>query len=266
VSEPVVFYLGGNGHATDRLTPTRRAVRELSAAGEVSPFQIVEAAYPGFEDRPSAPDFDAFVDVLLGQAQALKPRLALGTGIGGLILLCLRSLGGLAQTPVYLHAPVLWGLERRWMPRLVRLGPLRRLLPPLFAARWYQRRFVKKQFVTELDEAAAASFFDGYARCSAFGDLFDWLRPALLRQLEQRFEAHREQLEHITVWWGSRDRVVTPAELTITLDRLGVQWPLVMFDDWAHYPMMEAPHSFARALDAALQSVAQPKTHPSADS
>lgn len=246
---PVVFYFGGNGHATWRLAHARRA---LDAAGQ--PFRFVEAAYPGFEGRPSATDFDAFIDVLVAQAAELEPALVFATGIGGLIALCLRSLDSLREVPLCLHAPVLWGLEERWMPRVLRIGPLRKMLPPLFAAPWYQRRFVRKQFVTELSHEDTAAFFDGYARCEAFSDLFDWLTPPLLRQLEERFAADRSRLERISLWWGSRDHVVTPAELAVTERALGVSWPLEMFEDWAHYPMIEAPESFVRALAEAVEA------------
>ncbi len=246
--EVTVLYFGGNGHATARLDPTRRAHLRLQGEG-IASFDIAEAAYPGFEGRARSPSFDAFVEVLIAQAREVRPRMAIGTGIGGLIAVCLRSRGALADVPLYLHAPVLWGLETRWMPRLVR--PFRRFLPALFDTRWYQRRFVRKQFVSEVEPRQVEAFFDGYARCEAFADLFDWLRPSLLRDLERRFAANPTALDDITVWWGSRDAVVTPKELSITEEKLGVSWPLVMFDDWAHYPMIEAPESFARALAAA---------------
>ncbi len=252
MSAPRVYYLGGNGHAAARLTRARAALDDLTGRGEVARFELVEAAYPGFEGRASAPSFDAFVATLAEEVNAVAPALALGTGIGGLIALCLRAAGCLTGVKLCLHAPVLWGLEKRWVPRLVRLGPLRRVLPPLFAARWYQRRFVKKQFTTTLTDEEVAAFFDGYARCAAFADMFDWLTPALLRRLERRFAEEPACLEGVTVWWGAQDRVVTPRELEVTATALGVRWPLVMFDDWAHYPMIEAPESFVRALAEAV--------------
>jgi pimeloyl-ACP methyl ester carboxylesterase len=230
---PRVLYYGGNGHSSWRLS----RVRALGA-----PFEIDEAPYPGFEDRPRAPDLEGFLAVLGDHAG--HAELAFGTGIGGLFLLCLRSQGLLLDTPLVLHAPVLWGLERRLMPRLLRLGPLRRLLPSLF---------MHKQFVAPLDDADRAAFFDGYARCSAFTDFFDWLGPSLLRELERRFAERPAALDRVRVWWGGQDRVVTPAELQITEAVLGVRWPLTVIDDWAHYPMIEAPESFVRVLAAALE-------------
>jgi pimeloyl-ACP methyl ester carboxylesterase len=253
VSIPVVAFLGGNGHSSWRLGAARRAIAALAGRGEIAPFRLEDVPYPGFEDRPRAADLDAFLAAAAGSLLELAPATALGTGIGGLIALCLRSQGALARVPLVLHAPVLWGLERRWMPRLVRIGPTRRLLPSLFAAEWYQRRFVKKQFLGGLSDADRRAFFAGYARCAAFPDFFDWLRPALLRRLERRFAERPEQLDDIAVWWGEKDRVVDARELALTEEALSRRFALVTFPDWGHYPMIEQPESFVRALAKALR-------------
>jgi pimeloyl-ACP methyl ester carboxylesterase len=248
---PIVAYLGGNGHSSWRLDPARRALAALQGSGEVGPMRIEEAAYPGFEGRPRARDLDAFLEAIAAPLRHVS--LAVGTGIGGLLALCLRGRGELAGVPLVLHAPVLWGLERRWMPRLVRIGPTRRLLAPLFRADWYQRRFVDKQFLRGLADEERAAFFDGYARCAAFPDFFDWLRPGLLRDLEQRFAERPEQLDGIRVWWGGKDRVVDTGELAITEEALARRFELTVFPEWGHYPMIEEPEAFVRALAAVLR-------------
>src|SRR6266404_4482621 len=93
----VLIYLGGNGHCTARLAPAREALARLSATGAIAPFALVEAAYPGFENRPRAADLDTFLDsVGFNLAQAVAPEdavLLYGTGIGGLLALCLRARG-----------------------------------------------------------------------------------------------------------------------------------------------------------------------------
>lgn len=186
-------------------------------------------------------------------------------GIGGLLALCLRARGELVETPLILQGPILWGLERRWMPKLMRLRPAQAALLRIFAAAPFQRRFVRKYFVRQPAPATVAAFFDGYARCSAAPDFFAWLNPALLRALEREFAARPAALERIHVWWGGRDRVVTLRELDWTQQALGTadRWPLRVFSDWGHYPMIDEPERWSKALSkAAIGATPPPADDP----
>jgi hypothetical protein len=85
-----VLYLGGNGHSSARLGPARSALARLTAAGDIRPFHLLDVPYPGFENRPRAPNLDAFLDDLSGHLAALRAppdgrTLLYGTGIGGLL-------------------------------------------------------------------------------------------------------------------------------------------------------------------------------------
>ena len=192
-----VLFFGGNGHCAARLAVARRFL-----PGEIT---LDEVRYPGFEDRSRAA---SFMDFLGRITDAHRPSLVYATGIGGLLALCLRARGELIGTPLLLQGPVLWGLERRWMPRVMRFGPAQAALLRVFAASAFQQRFVRKYFTHPPDLEMAAAFFDGYARCSAAPDLFAWLTPALLRTLERDLAARPEALEKVRIWWGGRDRVV----------------------------------------------------------
>ena len=232
-----LVYLGGNGHCTARLGPARDALRRLSATGAITAFDLLDIPYPGFEDRPRARDFESFLDSITGSiaaAVACDKVILYGTGIGALLALCLRARGEWPAVPLLMQAPVLWGLERRLMPRLMRLGPTRRLLGPLFTFGWFQRRFVRKQFERPLAADLQQAFFAGYARCPALADLFAWLTPRLLRRLEEQFAARPEALGRVAAWWGGRDRVVSPQELTWTEQALNVRWPVRLFPTWGH--------------------------------
>lgn len=240
-----VFFMGGNGHSQARLDRARAVLAETHQIA------LYNVEYPGFEDRACAGSFDEFVARIAEQIGARPQAWIYATGIGGLVALCLRS-RELAQQPMILQAPVLWGLEHRWMPKIARLGPIRRRLPRLFALPSYQHRFVKKQFQRELTGEEHHAFFDGYARCAAFGQLFGWLDSPLLRQLEGRFQLDVAGLDRIVAWWGGRDRVVGPSELEHTARALGVSWPMIQFDAWGHYPMIEEPEAWADAIAAQL--------------
>jgi pimeloyl-ACP methyl ester carboxylesterase len=99
-----------------------------------------------------------------------------------------------------------------------------------------------------------ARFFEGYARCSALPDFFAWLTPDLLRRLEADFAARPEALGNIAVWWGERDTIVPVKELAWTEAALGVTWPVRLFPAWGHYPMIDDPSSWVRALSDAVEA------------
>jgi pimeloyl-ACP methyl ester carboxylesterase len=246
-----VLFLGGNGHSAARLAPARRALAERGA-----PFDILDVEYPGFEGRPRATNLEAFLDLVsdrIASAAGDTRPLLYGTGIGGLLALCLRARGSHADSHLLLQAPVLWGLERRLMPRLLRLVPAGPLLRFLFQSASFQRRFAGKHFSPPPPTAVLEGFFEGYARCAALPDLFAWMDPALLRKLESGLGGRPGALSGVSVWWGGRDRVVTLEELRLTGRALGVAWPVRMFPDWGHYPMIDVPEDWIGALVDELQ-------------
>lgn len=253
-----LLFLGGNGHCAARLEPARRALADRARRIGEHSFHLLDTAYPGFEGRPRAPHLQAFLDsveeqLLRGARAYPGASLIYATGIGGLLGLCLRARGGTLDLPLLLQAPVLWGLERRWMPTLMRLRHARRAASRLFVSRAFTAWFRWRHLPSGLDPAATAEFFAGYACCGALADLFDWLRPSLLRDLEARFSTRPQALSNVSVWWGGRDRVVTTAELRLTEATLRTRWPLRVFDAWGHYPMLEDPVGWVEALAALLQ-------------
>jgi hypothetical protein len=244
----LISFLGGNGHCAARLA----AARAFLPAG----IELIEADYPGFEGRPRAVGLEAFLVTLEEDLWEVGPDLIYATGIGGLFALCLRARGALAGTPVVMQGPVLWGLERRWMPRMMRFEPMQWILSKVFATTAFQRRFVRKYFTRPPDSETVAAFFDGYARCSALPDFFAWLTPALLRLLEADLAERPHALNDIEVWWGGRDAVVSTRELDWTAAALRHRWPLRVFPEWGHYPMIDEPRAWAEALGGAVADAA----------
>jgi hypothetical protein len=245
-----LLFLGGNGHAPARLQPARDALAAagagLSPAGAcIGGFDLVEVEVPGFSGRARAHTLDemlAAIEVQLDDPSAL----VYATGIGGLLALGVRAR---AHTPpLLLQAPVLWGLTRRWMPRLLRLPPLRAAAARLFRVGAFQRRFWRRHVGLPWSDPARAPFFEGYARCGAFADLFRWIGPAWLREVEAGLRARPGALQQIAVWWGGRDTVMSTDELRITEAALGVRWPLREFPVWGHYPMLTDPAGWVAAL------------------
>lgn len=261
---PRVVFLGGNGHAGARLDPARRVLAGLAEARGRPPLTLRDVPYPGFEGRPRAGSLDAFLAAVAesvraetgarGEGGGAGRPLVYATGIGGLLALCLRARGELAGVPLLLQAPVLWGLERRLMPRALRMGLAQAALRRAFASPRFQARFARKHFQRPLDRDMHARFFEGYARCAALPDFFAWLTPALLRRLEADFAARPRALRHVAVWWGERDTVVPARELAWTEAALGVTWPVRRFPAWGHYPMIDDPPGWVRALADAVET------------
>lgn len=236
---PSVAFLPGNGHAEERLERAR-------AAAQAEGFRITTAA-----PNTGAPSFDAMLEELAPAVESAD--LCYATGIGGLVLLALRARGR-AAVPALLQGPVLWGLERRRFPKVMRLPLMPRALTLALRTPLAQRRFVSKHFREQHPPAFLRAFFRGYRDAGAFQRWFEWLTPGLLRDLEQRFEAAPGEgaLAGITVWWGQHDHVVTTDELRVTEAALQHRFPLEEFDAWGHYPMIDDPTGWAREVALAL--------------
>lgn len=250
-----VLFFGGNGHSSARLDGVRRVL----AAQDEPAIDVASVPYPGFEGRPRAAGFDAFLDAVAGACSDLvadrrgapeagPSPLVYATGIGGLLVLCLRARGALRDLPVVLQAPVLWGLERRWMPRVMRLGLAQIALRRAFASPFFQRRFTAKHFRRPPSPEVERAFFEGYATCEALPDFFDWLTPALLRRIEARHAEDPALLAGVRFLWGALDTVVPPHELAWTAEALGVELPVTTFPEWGHYPMIDDPGDWVREV------------------
>jgi hypothetical protein len=151
---------------------------------------------------------------------------------------------------------VLWGLAHRLMPRVMRMGLAQVALRRAFASPRFQARFARKHFREPPGPEVRARFFEGYARCDALPDFFAWLTPALLRRLEADFASRPEALREISAWWGERDTIVPARELAWTEAALGVTWPVRLFPAWGHYPMIDDPPGWVRALSDAVETAA----------
>lgn len=239
----IALYLGGNGHAAVRLDAVRSALRPG--------IELIDVPYPGFEGRPASPSLDAFLDEVSQRCREHPEAVAVvASGIGAMVALGVRTRGVLVDTPLILQGPVLWGLERRAFPKLMQFPPLRAALRWAFTVPSFRRRFARKQFLAPQSPETLARFFDGYARCAAFGDFFRWFTPAYLRRLER--ELTPEMRNNVRVWIGGGDGVVGRAEVAATERALGVSWPIREFPSWGHYPSMDVPREWARALDDEL--------------
>jgi hypothetical protein len=247
VAKPGVLFLGGNGHAPVRLEPARRALAERGG-----PFELRDCPYPlGSSFEGMLDELEFVIDAWRAEHET---RLVYATGIGALVALALRARGALLDTDVVLQGGVLWGLEQRWFPRLMRLGPMPRLLAVALRLPATRRRFVTKHFERPPHPDLQRAFFDGYGDAGAFATWFAWLTPDLLRRLERDLPARAGALDRLEAWWGARDRVVSLEELRVTERALRVTLPVREFATWGHYPMIDDPEGWVEELARAVAS------------
>ena len=243
-----LLFLGGNGHEAVRLEPARR---ELARRG--GPFELHDLTYA------RVTSFDDLLDKLVREVDRYPTTVPLyATGIGGLVALALRARGELQRRALVLQGAVLWGLERRWFPRFMRIGPAPRLLPVLFRSRRFQERFAAKHFRKRPDPELLRGFFEGYGDGAAFAAWFRWLTPQLLRDLERELGANPGALAGLECWWGERDSVVGLEELRVTERALGVELPLRTFPEWGHYPMIDDPAGWVSEVSRVVETALTP--------
>lgn len=210
---------------------------------------LVEVPYPGFEDRAAAATLDDFVGALsrFCRESGRPVDSAYATGIGCLFALALRARDEL-RLPLVFQGPVLWGLEDRWFPRVMRARMARELLTWSIRCPWFQSWLSHRLFIRQLEPSLRASFFEGYVQCRSFADMFAWLTPGWLEALRGELAARPGALDQIRVWVGGLDRVVGLREVVRTERVLGVRWPVAEFPGWGHYPMIDQPEEWAKAL------------------
>lgn len=247
-----VLFFGGNGHAPVRLDPARAV---LAAGPSDERFRLVDVVYPGFAGESRASGFEEFLSRIersVADATAEgRPALVHATGIGAMIVLALRARGCLVDVPTVFLGPVLWGLETRLFPTLMRLPGVARLGTALLTTGWMRDRFARRH-LPGASPAFVEAFFDGYRECRHFADLFHWFTPSLLRELEARFAERPEALRGIELWWGAQDAVVGEREADVTEQALSVVWPRRSFPDWGHYPFVVQPEAWLAEVRRAL--------------
>jgi pimeloyl-ACP methyl ester carboxylesterase len=214
-------------------------------------FELRAVTLPGFAAVPRDPRLVTIADYARRLAEMVeeipRPRVLLGHGIGGSIAFELAQHGDVALDGLILHAPVGANLDTRWFPMLMSLPGMRGLGQGLFASgalRWFFRSIM---FSNAVPRAYSDQFFDEYGTCSVFGEMFDLITF-------DWFASLRPISMPSAILWGAAEKV-------LTVDQLG-EFKKLMPDaftvrvvGWGHFPMAEAPRSYADEVAAISQAL-----------
>ena len=214
---------------------------------------------PGFASAPADPSLHTLADFARRLAQMVeeqpRPRVLLGHGIGGSIALQLAQVPLPELDGLILHAPVGAHLDTRWFPWLMSWPGIRELGQRLFASRELRPFFRWLLFTGAVPRTYSDRFFDEYATCTVFGQMFDVITP-------EWFASLRPVDLPSAILWGAADQVLTIDQLQ-AFRKLLPDALLARIVGWGHFPMAEAPRSYAdevAVLARALVAVSKKRT------
>lgn len=231
----------GNGGGTFRFN---RCLERFSPAIEV----VVAPTLPGFYPEPVDDRLKTFrdyaVSLLPYLADLPRPITALGTGIGGSLLLELLQHHPESIDRLILHAPVGAHLDKRLFPKLLALPGVAKLAQSLIGHPFLQGLWTRLFFEERLPADFLTEFFRGYRCCKVFGQMFrlineDWWNS--LRPLDTP----------AVIMWGARERLLTVDQKDPFLTLLP-QATVEVIEHWRHFPMIEQPLEFAQKVEQHL--------------
>ena len=207
---------------------------------------------PGFSDvvgRPPLPTLRAYADWIAALVAATpEPRVLLGHGIGGAFVLEMLQRHRALVRGVILHAPVGADLRTRRLPalmrpRLMRWVATQSLSSPVLRPIW-RRRFFRAPVPAHLDR----QFFVNYRHCAAFASMFDMITA-------RWFDSLKPVAVPAVLLWGGQERVLNASHAAAFREVLP-QATTVVEEAWDHFPMLDAPASYAARVAALARTFA----------
>ncbi|MFW5691529.1 MAG: alpha/beta fold hydrolase [Chloroflexota bacterium] len=208
--------------------------------------RLIHPTLPGFAERSPDPnlrtlhDYAEYIDGIV-QAQP-RPRVLLGTGIGGAFVLEYVQHHVDAVDGIILHAPVGARLEARRFPALMKLPGMRALGQWLFSSRLTRPLFKRLLFVNHraIPPEYLDQFFEEYRRCQVFGQMFDIINASWYASL-------KPVSVPAALLWGADERILNPEHIE-DYRALLPEAAVRIVDGWDHFPMIEEPAAYAHEL------------------
>jgi pimeloyl-ACP methyl ester carboxylesterase len=208
---------------------------------------------PGFAGVPADPDLRSLRDFAVRVREELdqlpSPRVALGHGIGGSIVLEMLQSTANGTDGVILHAPVGARLDRRLFPKLMAIPGMRWLGRQVFSsapARPFLRRLL---FRGPVPADYSRRFFREYRSCQVFSQMFDLITAEWFSRLGPVDVPAR-------LLWGGRERVLATSHVE-AFERLLPRARVRVIEDWDHFPMIDAPADYAREIAALAKGLVE---------
>ncbi|MEO0564962.1 MAG: alpha/beta hydrolase [Chloroflexota bacterium] len=203
--------------------------------------EFVAPTLPGFAGTPPDPALQSLTDyAAVLQTHILKtsaPRVLLGTGIGGAMVLEYLQHYAADVAGVMLHAPVGTRLDERTFPKLMRMPGMTTLGKWVFSASPLRPMWRPLLFTAPVPLDYSRRFFDEYARCDVFGQMFEIINAEWFASLQP------VDLPAVLLW-GERERILSVDQLEdykVLLPNHTVR----TVPEWDHFPMIDAPQAFA---------------------
>ncbi len=206
---------------------------------------------PGFGGRPMDPaaaDMAGHARALLAELQQLpRPRVVLGTGIGGSWVLELLREHADEVDAVILHAPVGPRLDTRLFPRLMRRPAVAETARRIIANQWFRPLIARRFFAPDTPDNRVDAVLDAYAGCSAFALQFqiitaDWWRSLPTVTIPS------------AVLWGAEERVLA-ADMAEDMRQVLPDADIQTVPGWDHFPMTDTPQHYADVVVATARSL-----------
>lgn len=208
---------------------------------------------PGFASVPRDPQLCAledYADYLRTIVEAhSRPRLLLGTGIGGSMILDYIQRHADTVDGIILHAPVGARLETRRFPALMRPPFMRWLGKQVFASSLARPLLKRLLFVDHRKIPAdyLQRFFVEYRQNRVFGQMFDLITAGWFSALEPvKLPA--------ALLWGERERVLDVSHIA-DYQRLLPGAEVRIVPDWDHFPMIEQPADYASEISRLVDTL-----------
>lgn len=228
-----VIAVHGNGGSSHRFS---LVIPQMPAG-----VQMVAVTLPGFGGRSADASLCSISDYArnLGEiiARSPRPRVLLGHGIGGSIVLQLAQRQDVELDGVILHSPVGAHLNSRWLPWIMAFPRLRSLALRVFVSPSLRPIFRWVLFTRAAPQTYVDRFFDDYGACSVFGEMFDIITPEWFGQL-------RSIQAPSALVWGMAERVL-PVDHLDAFRSLLPEALVLRVPGWGHFPMAESPRSYA---------------------
>lgn len=236
------------GHSLFRLGRARATGR---AARPGERFDIKEVLYLGFEGRPPAEDFEAFMENVEMQVDVYrmshKSPLVYATGFGSLVLLALRARGKVKDLPSVIQGAIPWESVRSRTAGDPAEGEKERLR---YSDPGVRESFTQEHLHSPFDAEERKAFFGGFTTCTAFPQIFEWLHAGWLASLEGQLASRPPAVDDIRVWLCGEDTLTGEEEHDAAVRALGADWPTQRAEGWGHFPYLDAPGPWIGALQA----------------